>query len=272
MELSVIIPAYNEAQRLPLFLRDAVGYLDREFPGEYEIIVVNDGSVDGTAAAVQPLVGERSVQLISHQVNRGKGAAVQSGMRCAHGRLRLFADADGSTPIEEERRLRKVIDVGADLAIGSRAARSLRGLPSLPSQFPDEEEIKWTVKLHRHFMGRTFAALTKLILGLNYGDSQCGFKMFRADVAEDLFSRLTLERFIFDVEILYLAEKRGYRITEVPVNWHDVQGSKVHLVYDSWRMFCELWQISYRHSNLDSISFVQTTKPAASEREDSRVL
>ncbi len=251
MELSVIIPAYNESERLPGFLMQALNHLDTEFHDLYEVLVVDDGSSDATATAVEKLIGVRPhVRLVHHGVNRGKGAAVQTGMLAAHGRLRLFADADGATPIEEERRLRKVIDAGADVAIGSRATRELRGSMEPSSPLPDEAEIRWEVKVHRYLIGRIFATLVKGILGLNYADTQCGFKMFRGDVAGDLFRRLTLPRFIFDVEILYLAERLGYRVVEIPVNWRDVPGSKVHLVRDSWRMFLGLWQIRHRHGQL----------------------
>jgi dolichyl-phosphate beta-glucosyltransferase len=262
MELSVIIPAYNEVDRLPAFLNEALDYLDAQFPGLYEIIVVDDGSVDDTAMVVEKLMDARPcIHLIRHQINQGKGAAVRSGLRVAHGRLRLFADADGATPIEEEQRLRKLIEAGADAAIGSRATRKLQGPSWLVCQLVEGNEVHWEVKLHRQLIGRTFAALTKMIVGLTYADTQCGFKMFRAHVADDLFSRMTMLRFIFDVEILYVAQKLGYQVVEVPVNWHEVHGSKVRLVYDSWRMFCALWQIAYRHAELARDKPAPKTEP-----------
>jgi dolichyl-phosphate beta-glucosyltransferase len=250
MELSVIIPAYNESKRLPTFLRDVMDYLDAEYPNLYEIILVDDGSNDETSLAVSEFLHRPYIRLLRHEVNRGKGEAVQTGVKVASGRLRLFADADGATPIQEERRLRRMIFAGADIAIGSRAAREVRGEASLVAGFQAEDKVEWEVNLHRYLIGRTFATLTKCILGLGYEDSQCGFKLFRGAVAAELFSHLTLGRFIFDVEILYLAKKLGYQVVEVPVNWRDVPGSKVHLVRDSWRMFLGLWQIRHRHGSL----------------------
>lgn len=250
MELSVIIPAYNESVRLPGFLSHVLHYLDTEYPNLYEIIVVDDGSKDGTALAIADFLAYSTIRLVRHEINQGKGAAVQSGMKVARGRLRLFADADGATPIQEEQRLRRIVFTGADIAIGSRATREVRGPASLVAGFQAEDKVEWKVKLHRYLIGRTFATLTNCILGLGYADTQCGFKMFRGAAAVELFSRLTLGSFIFDVEILYLANKLRYQVVEVPVNWRDVPGSQVHLARDSWRMFVGLWQIRHRHGKV----------------------
>jgi dolichyl-phosphate beta-glucosyltransferase len=204
---------------------------------------------------VERFVGARPrVTVIRHTVNHGKGEAIQTGMETTRGRLRLFADADGATPIEEERRLRLAIEAGADAAIGSRAARRIRGsggwLPPGSLENGPVGPVRWNVKFHRYLMGRTFATLTRGVLGLGYADTQCGFKMFRGAAAIDLFGRLTRPGFIFDVELLYVAERLGYRVLEVPVNWHEVPGSKVRLIRDSWRMLIGLWEIRHRHALL----------------------
>lgn len=223
---SVIIPAFNEARRLPPYLDEVVAYFDGR--GEpYEVLVVDDGSTDDTAARVERLAHPHPrVRLLRLGRNAGKGAAVRRGMLAAAGRWRLFADADGATPIAELKRLEPALEAGADLAIGSRV-------------LPDPS-VSVVAQPNRVRAGRAFNWLVAR-LGLRaVADSQCGFKVFTASAAERLFPRLRTDGFGFDVELLLLAQRLGYRIVEVPVNWTDQPGSKVTVLRDGPRM---LWQI-----------------------------
>jgi dolichyl-phosphate beta-glucosyltransferase len=233
---SVVIPAYNEAGRLPGYLGEVVAYFDgRDEP--YEVLVVNDGSRDETADRVREISRVHSaVGLVSFPENRGKGRAVRAGMRIARGALRLMADADGATPISEVKRLEPVIQAGADLVVGSRA----RCDPSVVRQ----------TRLHRRLAGHVFNLMAR---GLGVGevlDTQCGFKLFRGEVADDLFGALYTEGFGFDVELLLLARRRGYRVSEVAVNWADQPGSKVGVLRHAPGMLREIlaarWRLATR--------------------------
>jgi dolichyl-phosphate beta-glucosyltransferase len=223
---SVVIPAFNEEDRLPRYLGAVIGYFDGR--GEpYEVIVVDDGSSDGTAAAVLDAGRQhRAVRLVRLPVNRGKGAAVRAGMLAARGAFRLFADADGATPIVELGRLEGAVRKGADVAIASRAL----GDPSVTVR----------ARPHRRWAGQLFNRLVALAGLPGVADSQCGFKCFRARAAEDLFGALRTEGFGFDVELLLRARRRGYRVVEVPVNWADQPGSKVGLLTHGLGM---VWQV-----------------------------
>lgn len=213
--LSIVIPAYNEEKRLPSTLQRVVEYLNAGHFDFSEILVVDDGSKDGTAALVEEFASRhKSVALLKNPGNRGKGYSVRHGMLEAQGDWVLFSDADLSSPIEElESLLTAVERTGAPIAIGSRALdRSLVGVhqPAL-----------------REYAGRFFNLAMRVITGLKFYDTQCGFKLFRKDAARAIFSRAQLERFGFDVEVLYIGEMLGYKAVEVPVVWNDVAGSKV---------------------------------------------
>jgi dolichyl-phosphate beta-glucosyltransferase len=252
IEISLIIPAFNEERRLPRFLAEARAYLQRAFPGRYEILVVDDGSRDATAWIARQMLGDAGVLLLPS--NSGKGAAVRAGMRAARGRFRLFADADGATPISEERRLRERIEAGADIAIGSRAATggrtrySLQASPVRPA--PTSDAVVWHVRPSRHLVGRIYAALVRQLLGIRQQDTQCGFKMFTADAAAKIFSLATSDRFAFDAELLLIAERLGYAVEEIPVHWHEVRGSKVRVWRDAPQMALELLRIRRKHRDL----------------------
>lgn len=184
----------------------------------HEILVVDDGSADGTAdAATEFAKTNPNVRVLRNPGNRGKGFSVRHGMLEAHGHWRLFSDADLSTPIEELEKLWCALESGNDqIAIGSRALdRSLIGVHQ-PG--------------YRETMGRIFNSVMRAATGLAISDTQCGFKLFRGDVAEEVFSRQRLERFGFDAEVLYIAARRGYGIAEVPVRWNHVEGSKVGML------------------------------------------
>lgn len=231
-ELSVIIPAFNEEARLAPTVRETVAYF-RARGRSMELIVVDDGSLDRTSELVHRLSAELpEVRLIRLAANRGKGYAVRTGVVNARGRFVLFADADGATPIAEIERLDGAMAGGADVAIGSRALRAAG--------------VKIAAKSYRRVMGRLFHQLVRLLTVKGIQDTQCGFKLFRADVAHDLFSRMRMNGFSFDVEVLLMAERQGYRIAEVPVNWVHQPGSRVNLVLDSLRMARDVFIIRGR--------------------------
>ena len=225
-DLSVIVPAFNEEARLEAPLREAAAYF-RARGRRVELIAVDDGSRDGTSALVRRLSDEiPELRLIRLPQNCGKGYAVRTGVVNARGRLVLFADADGATPIGEVERLEAALRDGADVAIGSRALAA--------------DGVRVKARAHRRLMGRTFHLLTRLLAVRGYHDTQCGFKLFRAAAAHDLFTRLRMDRYAFDVELLLMAGRRGWRVAEVPVNWEHRPGSRVNLVTDSARMLADL--------------------------------
>jgi dolichyl-phosphate beta-glucosyltransferase len=223
---SVVIPAYNEARRLPRYLHEVLSYFDgRDQP--YEVLVVDDGSRDDTAARVREMAAEHpSLRGLALPANQGKGAAVRAGMREARGALRLMTDADGATPIVEVKRLEAAVQSGADLAVGSRALR--------------DASVVLRARAHRRLSGRVFHGLTRLVGVRSVVDTQCGFKLFRGPVADVLFGALRTNGFGFDVELLLRAERAGYRVAEVPVNWADQPDSKVGVLKDGPRMLVEI--------------------------------
>lgn len=228
-DLSVVIPAYNEEGRLGPTLAAYDAYL-LAAKRRAELIVVDDGSSDGTSAVARGMVARYAeIRLIRLAENRGKGYAVRSGIVNAMGRRILFADADGATPLSEVERLDAALDAGADVAIGSRA-------------FLDAG-VTIERRLYRHLIGRTYHRLVELLTVRGIKDTQCGFKLFDGRVADDLFSRMRMSGFSFDVELLMMAQRRGYRIAEVPVNWSHQSGSKINLVLDSARMARDLFVI-----------------------------
>ncbi|MBD0315601.1 MAG: glycosyltransferase family 2 protein [Nitrospiraceae bacterium] len=231
LELSVIIPAHDEAARILPTLRSIVDYMESR-SRTCEIIVVDDGSVDDTARIVYAATRETPlIRVVRLPACVGKGAAVRHGMQRARGRRHLFTDADGATPITELDRLEQALAGGASIAIGSRSEASRR--PGFRVQ------ARW----HRSVLGAVFNALVRLggIAGIK--DTQCGFKLFERSVSADLFSVSCINGYGFDLELLFVAQQRGYRVAEVPVNWVDQPGSKVHLFRDGLAMLRELWTI-----------------------------
>lgn len=223
---SVVIPAFNEARRLPRYLDEVVTYFEGR--GEpWEVLVVDDGSSDGTADRVEVAARHHpAVRLLREERNRGKGAAVRRGMLSARGVWRLFTDADGATPIAEIKRLEPALAAGADVAIGSRSLR--------------DPAVCIAARTHRVLAGRVFNCLVAWAGLAGIADSQCGFKAFTAEAARRLFALVRTDGFAFDVELLLLARRAGYRIVEVPVNWTDQPGSKSSVLRDGPAM---LWQI-----------------------------
>ncbi len=230
-QLSVVVPAFNEEARLGPTLRRIVAWCEREQP-DYELIVVDDGSADGTAEVAREVAADGGpVQLIELGRNRGKGAAVRAGVLAASGERILFSDADLATPIEEVTKLGAALDDGYDLAIASRA---LAGADIRVRQHP-----------MRELMGRAFNVFVRILVLGGIRDTQCGFKLFRRDVARDLFGRATVDGFAFDVELLLLARGR-YRIAEVPVVWSHIEESKVSPGSDAATMFVDLLRMKWR--------------------------
>lgn len=230
--LSIVIPAYNEEHRISTTLDSVKNFVAKQ-PYRSEIIVVDDGSRDRTVEiATQKLQGI-SHQILRSQVNQGKGDAVRKGMLAAHGQYVVFTDADLSTPIVEVTRLLDHFSKGYDLIIGSR------GLPD------SNVEIRQNVL--RQAMGKCFNRIAQFFSFRGVQDSQCGFKGFRRDVAQDLFRRQKLAGFSFDAEIIFLAQKSGYRLLEMPVTWRNAEQSRVHVVKDSIKMLMDLMRIRWMH-------------------------
>lgn len=228
ISLSVVIPAFDEQDRLPSYLTSITRYLSRR-GDRYEIVVVDDGSRDNTAQRVLEFASRSpAIRLIRLPVNRGKGAAIQAGMRAAQGEMRLMADADGATSIEELERLERAVADGADLAIGSRFLAS------------HDERYSVRARWHRTILGNLFNHVAQHLGLAGITDTQCGFKLFRRRVAEDVCSVARINGYGFDLELLYIAGHRGYRLAEVPINWTDQPGSKVRVARDGLHMLREL--------------------------------
>ena len=227
--LSIVIPAYNEALRLGNTLQAVVNYVRQHSP-ETEIIVVDDGSADDTAAIAREIFNNDTslrTSVISYKSNLGKGRAVRLGLLAARGDVVLFSDADLSTPISEAPKLVEPIVNGQfDVTFGSRAL--------------DRELIGVHQPWRREQGGRVFNLVVRLATGLPFWDTQCGFKAFRMSVCRPLVEAATVDRFGFDVELLYLAFRAGLRLQEVPVRWDHNEGSKVNVLSDSFRMLSEV--------------------------------
>ncbi|MCS7309837.1 MAG: glycosyltransferase family 2 protein [Armatimonadota bacterium] len=238
--LSVVVPAYNEEGRLADTLPAMYSYLkEHYFP--FELLVVDDGSTDHTPAIVQQFAQQHpEVRLISYQPNRGKGHAVRTGVLQAQGEWVLFSDADLATPIEELTRLAEKLREGYDIAIASRAAMGAQLVVRQP----------W----YRELAGRSFNLMVQLLAVPGIHDTQCGFKLFRQQAAREIFSRCEENGFSFDIEVLHVAQRLGYRIAEVPVRWMHREGSKVRLLRDAVRMFLALLRITRRHQALRAVA------------------
>ncbi len=231
-EISLVIPAFNEEDRLIATVKNASSYLDNHYP-DYEIIVVDDGSSDSTYEIASDIGGK--VQVIKLEKNSGKGAAVRKGMIAAKGVFRFFSDADLSTPIYEIEKLFEKLKSGYDLAIGSRAV--------------DTSLVKEHQPFYREFMGKTFNKIVRILVVGGIKDTQCGFKGFRADAASMIFASAKIDGFGFDVELLFLAKKFKLSIAEIPVEWYNDERSKVDPVRDSIKMLAEILRIRSIHRN-----------------------
>ncbi|MGE0406173.1 MAG: dolichyl-phosphate beta-glucosyltransferase [Candidatus Korobacteraceae bacterium] len=235
---SIVIPAYNEQERIGASLETLLAHISRR-RWRAEVLVVNDGSTDGTAEIVARIARHNpGVKLLQNPGNRGKGYSVRHGLQMASGDLVLFTDADLSTPIHEADKLFAALENGADVAIGSRWMESRLQTQRQP--------------FHRQVVGRMFNLVLWATLRLNYQDTQCGFKAFRRRTARALSSMQQVERWGFDAELLFLARKLGLRIREVPVEWAHDHRSKIRVFRDGLRMVADLlivrwYQISSRY-------------------------
>jgi dolichyl-phosphate beta-glucosyltransferase len=222
--LTLVLPAYNEANRLGPALDELFAYLDAPTPEgvhpRIDVLVVDDGSTDGTGALVEarpetsrPVQGDQAHLGLLHVEHAGKGSAVRSGMLAATGDLVVFADADMATPPSELPKLVAALET-ADVALGSRIQ-------------PDGSDMRATQPAYRRFLGAAFHLLASIWVVGDVKDTQCGFKGFTREAARDLFARQKVTSIVFDVEVIHLARRRGYRMAVVPIRWQDVRGSRM---------------------------------------------
>ena len=229
--LSIIIPAFNEAERLPETLRKINTYLSRQdFPTE--IIVFENGSTDVTYTIANDMQGEICNLIVLHENRRGKGWAVRQGMFKARGEYRFICDADLSMPIDEIANFMPPVELSAPIAIGSREA------PGAVRYYEPE---------YRHIIGRVFNWFVRILLLPGINDTQCGFKLFREDAVNAIFPRLTISVWTFDVEALFIAQKFGFKIVEIPINWYHHPHSTVKVLRDSIRMGIDLLKIRFNN-------------------------
>lgn len=230
-DISIVIPAYNEESRLSPTLDRVLNFV-RQRAWDAEVIVVDDGSRDRTTDIVRDYAqSDGIVRLIQNPGNRGKGYSVRSGVLNARGKIVLFSDADLSSPIEEAPKLLEALENGADIAIGSRWMRS-------------ELQTK-RQSLARQVLGRVFNLLLRVVLRLDFKDTQCGFKAFRRHAAKEVFQLQRIERWGFDPEILFLARRAGFKTVEVPVRWGHDNGTRINPVADGSRMVADMLRIRW---------------------------
>lgn len=236
-DLSVIVPAYNESGRIEPSLTKILTYLHQQ-TYSWELLVVDDGSRDDTVAVVEALLkGEPNARVISYKPNRGKGYAVRTGVLAAQGHWVVFLDADLSTPPEEIEKALGYLNQGYDMVIGSRA-------------LPDSKIETKAPPLRR--LGTAIFNLVKhSLVGLwQYSDTQCGFKAYRETSVRPLYERAVIDRFMFDVEILFMAERRKLKVYEMPVRWADAAGSKVRFLQGIYDMVRDLLRIRWVHRSI----------------------
>jgi glycosyltransferase involved in cell wall biosynthesis len=225
--LSIIIPAHNEESRLPRSLEQVFAFLERQ-AYEAEVLVIENGSTDRTLEVAQRYAAQHPNVRVVHEPGRGKGLAVRRGMLEAGGDYRFMCDADLSMPIEEVNKFLPPQLTGFDVAIGSREVRGA---------------VRYDEPFYRHFGGRLINLAIRVLMLPGLQDTQCGFKCFRAEAARDLFGRQLMDGWSFDIEVLYLAERGGYKIVEVPIDWYYRSESKVNAVQDAVRMIGDMLRI-----------------------------
>ncbi len=228
-EISLIIPVYNEEKRIKLTLSNCISYFKNK-KINYEIIIVDDGSTDKTRLIVKDFSNKnKNIKLTKQRNNKGKGYSVKEDMLLARGDYLLFSDADLSTPIREVEKFIKVIKSGYDIVI---ASRNMKG-SIIPIKQP----------FFRSFLGTIFPFIVSLLILPGYKDTQCGFKLFKKNVAKKIFNKQKINGFGFDVEILFIAKKHNYKTKELPVTWSNALGSKINPVKDSIRMLLDIFKI-----------------------------
>jgi dolichyl-phosphate beta-glucosyltransferase len=235
--VSIVVPVFNEERRLPALLERLRADADRVATEAGlrldEVLAVDDGSTDGTAAMLEAFSGlPGRFRVLRFERNRGKGAAVREGMLAARSDLGLMTDVDLSTPLDELARLAAAVDGGIDVAFGSRGLR--------------ESEILVHQPLHREVMGKVFNLVLRVLTGVPWRDTQCGFKLFRLETARRLFELQRVERFAFDAELLVNARRLGLKVAEVPVKWVDNPDTRVGMVSSSAQMAFDAMRIAYR--------------------------
>jgi glycosyltransferase involved in cell wall biosynthesis len=231
VQYSIVIPVFNESRRIERTLQKVLAYVAHQ-QWNAEVILVNDGSRDDTVRIIARYAEKNpTLRLLENPGNRGKGFSVRNGMLHARGDIMLFSDADLSAPIEESAKLFEHIGAGADVAIGSRWLR-----PELQTQ---------KQSLHRQIFGRVFNLALRVVLGLRYKDTQCGFKAFSRRAAETIFPLQKIERWGFDPELMFLAERNGLATVEVPVQWAHEPGGSIHPVRDGLRMLLEVVKVRW---------------------------
>jgi dolichyl-phosphate beta-glucosyltransferase len=227
VHLSIVMPAYNEAARITDSL-DRVRSGLSQYPFHWKLRVVDDGSSDGTASAVERYADRDPRVVVQREEHRGKWSAVRAGMLAARGDLRFMCDADLSMPIDQIARFLAKVPSQCDIAIGTREGAGARRVGE---------------PMYRHVMGRAFNWLVKSLLISGIDDTQCGFKLFSAAAAEALFRKTTIDGWAFDVEVLYIAQRQGRRVTSVPIEWHYRDRSHVSPISATWQMVGDMWRI-----------------------------
>jgi len=224
--LSILIPAYNEEFRITGFLKDVVNFMESK---SGEVIVVNDGSNDNTLQVLEKFGSY--IQIISYKKNRGKGAAVKEGILAANGEKIIFMDADGATPVSEIPKIIKALD-DYDMVTGTRAFKDSNILKSQP--------------FYRVFFGKIFNKIVNLLFHVDVKDNLCGFKGFRKDIGKELAGELISNRWEFDTELLARAKKKGYKILQLPITWHDIGHSKLSVIKDPVFMLVRLIILKFK--------------------------
>lgn len=244
-KISIIIPAYNEECRLPDALKKITAWI-QTINFEVEILIVENGSQDKTTEIAESYARDFDNIVVLHS-SKGKGAAVREGMLHGKGEYLFICDADLSMPITEIENFLPAFAAGYNIVIGSREAPGAR---------------RYNEPFHRHFMGRVFNTIVRWLVAPGFDDTQCGFKLFQREAARDLFVRQTISGWTFDVEIIYLALKYGYRVTEVPINWYFNPDSRISIFQDTWQMFRDLMRIRLNGWNgvYDRVSSVRATE------------
>lgn len=251
MFTSVVIPVYNESACIEANLEAVHGFLRTLFEDRFELICVDDGSRDGSLDILKTFQSKTALTVCTHEENRGKGAAVRTGMLAAKGDAVFFLDADLSTPLEEMHRFLPLLQKGADVVIGTRKSSTAKITKFQPP--------------HRVIMGVGYTYLVNFMLGMKISDFTCGFKAFSRKAVDLVFPKARIDGWSYDVEILYLAHRAGLEIAEVPITWENKPGSKVRLVRDTIRSFKELLKIRRLHREAGQ------TKDAASHETTVRL-